>query len=104
MGPSIPMPISKYPDVTRDLSIVIDEQILWDEVRDVIKNISDPRIVEICLFDIFRGPGINPDQKSLSFSVRLRGLGGTLEENEIKQLVDLIVERLGEILNACLRG
>ena len=97
-------PISKYPDVTRDLSIVIDEQILWDEVRDVIKNISDPRIVEICLFDIFRGPGINPDQKSLSFSVRLRGLGGTLEENEIKQLVDLIVERLGEILNACLRG
>ena len=62
--------ISRYPRVVRDLAIVVDDMVKWQQIVDAVATLSDDRIQSVELFDVYRGPGIPDGRQSLA---RLHG-------------------------------
>jgi phenylalanyl-tRNA synthetase beta chain len=83
--------IIKYPEVTRDLAIVLNEDILIGNMINDINKISN-LIESVELFDIYTGEGIEKGKKSVAISIVLRKKNGTLDEKEITETVDKILE------------
>lgn len=64
-------PLPLYPEVTRDLALVMDRTISCGQVEDGIRR-SNKYVREVKLFDVYEGAPIPPDKKSLAFSVTFR--------------------------------
>lgn len=93
--------VVKYPEVTRDFAIVLDENVLVGDMIEAIKKSSD-FIESVGLFDIYRGEHIEIGKKSVAISVVMRDKKGTLNEEEINKVQDKILgivktKYLGEI-------
>jgi len=87
-------PVSRFPPVTRDLSITVPESVL---VQDVLADLDRhrPAYVEaIKLFDLYRGPGIENGKKSLAFRVLLQDTEKTLTDAEVDAAMQQVRQRL----------
>jgi phenylalanyl-tRNA synthetase beta chain len=97
-------PISRYPRVSRDIAIVVEERVSWSDVCHVVSTLEDARIRDMQLFDVYRGTGIEPGFQSLAISLSLQYADGTLDETSIQQIMDQVVDALKAQLHAELRG
>lgn len=87
--------IVKYPEVTRDLAIVMDKDILVGNMVEDLKRVS-PLIEKIEIFDIYEGERIDADKKSVAISIVLRNKVKTLEEKEINDVVTKVLETISK--------
>ncbi|XBC41889.1 MAG: phenylalanine--tRNA ligase subunit beta [Buchnera aphidicola (Kaburagia rhusicola rhusicola)] len=95
--------ISEYPRSIRDISIIVDEVV---PVRDIIlacKKSSFEAIVEINLFDIFRGSQIGIGKKSLALRLTFENKNKTFTEQEVSKILQKCIETLKLKFNAQLR-
>ena len=82
--------IVKYPEVTRDLAVVLDDSVLVGDMIDMIKKSSD--FIEVVeLFDIYKGEHIEAGKKSVAISLTLRNKVGTLKEEDINKVIDKVL-------------
>ena len=95
--------INKFPSVTRDIAIVVKQDISADMVLNVIKNTGKKSISNIKLFDLYTGENVGSDEKSLAFSITFEDKTKTLETKEVDELVERILNKLSKELNARLR-
>ncbi|MBT0587273.1 phenylalanine--tRNA ligase subunit beta [Alteromonas oceanisediminis] len=95
--------ISKYPANRRDIAITVDESVSVGNIRRYVENIGVNQLVDLNLFDVYRGKGIEPGKKSLALSLILQDADKTLEEAEIQQAVDKVVAGLESQFGAALR-
>ena len=96
--------ISRYPRVLRDLAIVVDSGVTWQQIVDAITGLSDARIQSVELFDVYRGTGVPEGRQSLALSLSLQDPEKTLDDTAIQELVDQVVQVLHEQTGAELRG
>ena len=96
--------LSKYPTIRRDVSVVVDESVTAEAVRDCVGQVGIPVLKNLELFDIYRGEGIDSGQKSLSIGLTFQDSSRTLTDPEVDQGVDRIVTALKTNLDAILRG
>ncbi|MDO4564928.1 MAG: phenylalanine--tRNA ligase subunit beta [Clostridia bacterium] len=90
-------PLPRFPLVSRDLAVVVDENVEAQTLCDVIANAPVGTLVEnIELFDVYRGPGLIPGKKSLAFSFTLRAEDHTLVEDEIRADFEIIIAELAK--------
>lgn len=82
--------IVKYPEVTRDLAIVLHDSVLVGDMIDMIKRSSD-FIETVELFDIYKGEHIEVGKKSVAISLTLRDKTGTLKEEDINKVIDKVL-------------
>ena len=82
--------IVKYPEVTRDLAVVLDDSVLVGDMIDMLKKSSD-FIETIELFDIYKGEHIEAGKKSVAISLTLRNKVGTLNEEDINKVIDKVL-------------
>ncbi|MBE6724473.1 MAG: phenylalanine--tRNA ligase subunit beta [Ruminococcaceae bacterium] len=94
--------IPKHPAVERDFSFVCGEEVEAASVASVIKE-STPLVASARLFDIFRGPQIGADKKSMSYAVMLRAQDRTLTDTEADEATEKILAALADKLNIRLR-
>lgn len=87
--------IVKYPEVTRDLAVLLNDNILVGNMMEDISKVS-PFVEKVNLFDVYKGVNIENGKKSVAISFVLRKKTGTLEENEIKEVVDKILKLIAE--------
>lgn len=87
--------IVKYPEVTRDLAIVLDRDVLVGKMLEDIKKSSN-FIENVAIFDVYQGDKIEADKKSVAVSIVLRKKDGTLEENDINITVDKILKLISK--------
>lgn len=87
--------IVKYPEVTRDLAIVMDKDILVGNMVEDLKRVS-PLIEKIEIFDVYGGEKIDADKKSVAISIVLRNKVKTLEEKEINDVVTKVLETISK--------
>ena len=78
-------PNSKYPEVKRDLSILIDKKIKFQEIKNCILDIDSQLIKNVDLFDVFEGNASTNNKKSYSISIILEDKRKTLIENDIQK-------------------
>jgi phenylalanyl-tRNA synthetase beta chain len=81
--------ISRFLPVRRDLAVVVDEKV---EVQTLLVAMqSVPDVVEVGLFDLYRGKGMEQGKKSLAFRVLLQDTQKTLTDAEIESRVESLV-------------
>lgn len=96
--------ISRYPRVLRDLAVVVDNSIAWQQIVDAVESLGDSRIQAVELFDVYRGTGVPEGCQSLALSLSLQDPEKTLDDVAIQEMVDQVVRTLGERTGAELRG
>ncbi len=96
--------ISRMPAVTRDLALVVNQDVTVAQVLDVLRRNAGPIVREITLFDVYHGKGVEPERKSLAFRVLMQDTQRTLEEAEVETAVAVLVRQAEASLGARLRG
>lgn len=94
--------IVKYPEVTRDLAVVLDRDVLVGKMLEDIKKSSN-LIESVAIFDVYQGEKIEADKKSVAISIILRKKDGTLEESDINITVDNILKLIAKSYNGEIR-
>lgn len=97
-------PVSKFPEVSRDLAFVVEESVQWSQVEQIIREQGGESLTNVTLFDVYRGQGIENGRKSLALGLTWQDPSRTLNDEEITSSVDNIIAKLAEGLGAQLRG
>ncbi len=96
--------LPKYPAITRDIALVLDEEILVKDIERIILATGKQLIEEIKLFDVYIGEQIPKGKKSVAYSIKYRSHEKTLTDDEVSKVHDKIVNKLQESLMATLRA
>jgi phenylalanyl-tRNA synthetase beta chain len=102
-GPIKVRPIPRFPAIQRDLSIIVDERVRWDDIVRTVRHKAPAELQGVRFVDIYRGKGIPSGQKSVTLSVCFRDEQGTLTHETVDRFQADIVQRLAESLGAELR-
>ena len=95
--------ISRFPANRRDIAVIVEEAVDAKKVLQLIENVGGNYLVDLNLFDVYRGTGIDDGYKSLAIAMILQDHEKTLEEKDINDVVSRVVETLKNELNASLR-
>jgi phenylalanyl-tRNA synthetase beta chain len=95
--------ISRFPANRRDIAVVVEDQVSANNVLQLIEKVGGNYLVDLNLFDVYRGNGIESGFKSLAIAMTLQDNNKTLEEKDITDVVDRVVDTLKTELNASLR-
>jgi phenylalanyl-tRNA synthetase beta chain len=86
--------ISRFPLVRRDIAVLVDENITVNSLLAKMQAENAANVVELALFDLYRGKGVQEGKKSLAFRVLLQDTQKTLTDIEIEQSVQRLVSVL----------
>ena len=89
--------IARFPAVTRDLSIVVPQEILAGDIEDMIVQRGGKILESYQLFDVYEGSQIKAGYKSMAYSVVFRAKDKTLEESEINTAMKKILNGLSSM-------
>ena len=90
--------VAKFPAVSRDLSMVVPENICAQDIDDIIIQRGGKILESYKLFDVYEGEQIERGYKSMAYTVVFRAKDKTLSEDEINSVMKKILnglERLG---------
>jgi len=97
-------PLSKYPEITRDLAVVVPATTLAAEVMATIRECAGQLLKDVSLFDVYQGTQIAAGQKSLAFSLTWQSEERTLKDEEINEYHQKIEEKLASVYGGQIRG
>src|SRR5438445_7308361 len=95
--------IDKFPAVTRDIAMILPEEIPHEKILRAIENPREPLLESVELFDLFSGGEIGAARKSLAYRLTYRNRSRTLTSEEVNAAHAKIRERLRRDLGAELR-
>jgi phenylalanyl-tRNA synthetase beta chain len=95
--------LSRFPEVRRDLAILVDEDIPVADILSVINAESSDLVKETQLFDIYQGKGVEEGRKSVAFGLILQEFSRTLTDQEVESEIQSIVSTLNQQFAATLR-
>ncbi|SZD73777.1 Phenylalanine--tRNA ligase beta subunit [Candidatus Ornithobacterium hominis] len=94
--------IPKFPLVTRDLALLLDKQIQYEEILKTIHQLQIQEIKNISLFDVFEGEQLK-DKKSYAIRLEILNPSKTMTDHEIDQIMNKVITQLQKQLKANLR-
>lgn len=101
---ALPAPrVSPFPAVFQDVSLVVSADVPAAAVADAVREGAGELLEDLQLFDVFTGPQIGEDRKSLTFALRFRAADRTLTEDDATAARDAAVRRAAESVGAELR-
>lgn len=96
-------PLPKFPAITRDIAMLVKEEITVKQISDVILKNGGEYLENVTLFDVYQGTQIEEGHKSVAYSISFRGADKTLTDGDIAQGMQAILEGLSKELDAQLR-
>jgi phenylalanyl-tRNA synthetase beta chain len=95
--------IPKYPDVRRDLALLVDSGIKFDQIRHIAYTTEDKLLKEINLFDVYTGKKLGQGKKSYAVSFILQDLNKTLTDKQIDKVMERLIQAFKKNLGAQIR-
>ena len=95
-------PVSKYPTVVRDFSFLIDNNVLFEDIKYTILSTSPELITSVALTDSYI-PEKTSSKTSYSFTVSISSVKKTMSDKEIKYISQKIIKSVSKEHNAVLR-
>jgi phenylalanyl-tRNA synthetase beta chain len=96
-------PLSKFPQIRRDLAIVVDAAVSYRHIRDLIGEIGGEILKDIRLFDVYTGEHVESGRKSLALGLILQASSHTLTDEEVEDVVGKVLKTLKTEIGAQLR-
>jgi phenylalanyl-tRNA synthetase beta chain len=96
--------LSKFPEVRRDIAVVVDESVTAEAVLSAIRQAAGERLIDLKLFDIYRGQGIDSEKKSMAIGFVLQDRERTLTDAEVAAATDAVFASLAAHCGAVPRG
>ena len=95
--------VSRFPAIRRDLAIVVGAATPAQAVLDCVTKSAGELLVDLQLFDEYRGEGIDSGRKSLALGLTLQDSSRTLKEDVVESVVGRVIRSLESGLGAELR-
>jgi phenylalanyl-tRNA synthetase beta chain len=95
-------PIPRYPSTSRDIALLVDEQITYQQICAIIQNFS--LVNSVALFDLYVGEQVPAGKKSLAFRIGYQSSAYTLTDSEVDKVQEQIIDKLQRDLGATLRS
>lgn len=96
--------VSPFPAVFQDVSLVVGDDVPAQAVEDAVREGAGDLLEHLQLFDVFAGPQIGANRKSLTFALRFRAPDRTLTEDDATAARDAAVRCAAERVGAELRS
>lgn len=96
-------PLPKFPATTRDLSLIVDDEVPVAELEKAIRGAVGKILEKVTLFDVYKGKQIEDGKKSVSYSIFMRSHEGTLTDEQADSAMKKALKALANI-GAELRG
>lgn len=96
--------ISKYPQIRRDLSFLVDTHISIMQIESAVRDaIKESWLKSFDVFDVYTGAGVPDGKKSLAIAMTLQDESRTLIDTEINSLISAIIKTLENEFSIILR-
>ncbi len=96
-------PISRHQELTRDLALVVDQQVPEQDIQDAIVRSGGELLRSVALFDVYTGEPVPAGKKSLTYTLVYQSQDRTLTDAEANTLQERIIRALNEQFGAVLR-
>jgi phenylalanyl-tRNA synthetase beta chain len=87
-------PLPRYPSVTRDISMLIDDTLAAATVRATVREAAPATLVRVREFDRYQGKGVPEGRVSLSLRLTFRSSDRTLMDTEVQSAMDAVLAAL----------
>lgn len=96
-------PVSKFPEVKRDLSLVIDDHVSYDEIKKISLKQAQYLISKIDVFDVYQGDKIEKGKKAYALSFTLQDKTKTLTDKIIDKTMEKLMKAFENEIGAIIR-
>ncbi|UGS22567.1 phenylalanine--tRNA ligase subunit beta [Flavobacterium channae] len=95
--------IPKYPEVRRDLALLLDESVAFEQIYTIAKLTEKGLIKDVNLFDVYQGKNLPEGKKSYAVSFILQDNSKTLTDTQIDKIMSKLQSNFESQLGASLR-
>lgn len=95
--------IPKYPEVRRDLALLLDENVKFEQIYNIAKQTEKGLLKDVNLFDVYQGSNLPEGKKSYAVSFILQDDSKTLTDTQIDKIMSKLQGNFETQLGASLR-
>lgn len=95
--------IPKFPSVSRDIALLVDQAVSHQAILDAIQGAGVKRLIKIKLFDVYAGHNIAHGKKSMAYSLTFQNPSDNLTDEEVAKYMEKITKALTEKVSAEVR-
>jgi len=95
--------IPKYPEVRRDLALMLDESVTFDQIYALARQSEKGVLKDITLFDVYQGTNLPEGKKSYAVSFIIQDNTKTLNDTQIEKIMEKLIGTFQTELGASLR-
>ncbi|WP_461200134.1 phenylalanine--tRNA ligase subunit beta [Anoxybacillus sp. TBDG-1] len=96
--------IPRFPSITRDIALVVDEHIVAGELQKAIIETGGELLKEVTIFDVYKGDRLPEGKKSIAFSLRYYDPERTLTDEEVTNVHEQVIQAVEQQFGATLRA
>ncbi len=95
--------VSKFPEVRRDLSLLIDKDISFEQIKEVAEQRETYLVKDISVFDVYEGKNIGENKKAYAMSFLIQDKKKTLTDKIIDKVMNRLMNAFENELKATIR-
>jgi phenylalanyl-tRNA synthetase beta chain len=95
--------VARFPEVRRDLSLVLDKQVTFEEIRELVSTTEKRLITDIIAFDVYEGDKIPQGKKAYALGFTLQDENKTLTDEEIEKVMLRLISAFESKMGALIR-
>ena len=95
--------LPKFPEVRRDLSLVIDKTVSFEQIQKIARNYEKSLLHQINVFDVYQGDNLGEGKKSYSVSFMLQDTEQTLTDKVIDKTMEKLMGAFEKEIGAVIR-
>ncbi|EGD33649.1 phenylalanine--tRNA ligase subunit beta [Capnocytophaga sp. oral taxon 338] len=96
--------IPKYPEVRRDLALLLDENVLFEQLYQIAFKTEKELLKKVSLFDVYQGDKLPKGKKSYALSFVLQDKNKTLTDKQIDKVMNVLLDTFSKEVGAELRS
>jgi phenylalanyl-tRNA synthetase beta chain len=96
-------PVSRYPATRQDLAVVVEHTMPAAQVAAIIRRSAGDLLEALTLFDVYTGPQLGADKRSLAYRLTFRAYDRTLSDEALAKVRTKIIKALEREIGATIR-
>ena len=97
------VPVPKFPQMRRDLSLLVNQNVDFNQINEVAVKVDRKLLKSVNLFDVYEGKNLPDNKKSYAVSFIFQDVNKTLTDKQVDKVMQKMIAELNKQLGAELR-